>query len=141
MEEAGSFTAIVASFFHVREHAYLIGSVVFEQEHMQCILEGLLEEYESFVTSAHMKSDMETVKELEALFISQEIRVEQNTMAAKTNYSPSANVVVTDGKDKNSSNKNTYSSNQSAARSYNNNYRGGRNGPGGGRSRGRGHGN
>ncbi|KAF7815435.1 Retrovirus-related Pol polyprotein from transposon TNT 1-94 [Senna tora] len=35
-----------------------IGSPVSEHEHIQCILEGLPSEYEAFVTSANMKSDI-----------------------------------------------------------------------------------
>ncbi|KAF7824348.1 Retrovirus-related Pol polyprotein from transposon TNT 1-94 [Senna tora] len=43
-----------------------IGSPISEHEHMQYILEGLPPEYESFVTSANMKTDLTSIGELEA---------------------------------------------------------------------------
>ncbi|KAF7834709.1 retrovirus-related Pol polyprotein from transposon TNT 1-94 [Senna tora] len=76
-----------------------VGSVVSEHEHIQCILEGLPSEYEAFVTSANMKSDLTSVCELEALLMAQEIRIEQNTKEVKTTDSASANVATVDAKD------------------------------------------
>ncbi|KAF7820554.1 Retrovirus-related Pol polyprotein from transposon RE1 [Senna tora] len=73
-----------------------IGSLISEHEHMQYILEGLPQEYESFVTSANMKTNLTSIGELEALLIAQEVRVDQSLKAIKSTETPSANVASVD---------------------------------------------
>ncbi|KAF7810391.1 Retrovirus-related Pol polyprotein from transposon TNT 1-94 [Senna tora] len=109
-----------------------IGSEIFEHEHIQCVLEGLPSEYESFVTGIHMRSTPCTIFELEPLLIAQEIRVEKSLKAVIE--SPSANIATTDSKDKNQS-SNKSPQNQPSYRQYTNRG-GGRQGPGRGRGRG-----
>ncbi|KAF7809961.1 Retrovirus-related Pol polyprotein from transposon TNT 1-94 [Senna tora] len=104
-----------------------IGSPISEHEHMQYILEGLPQEYESFVTSANMKTDLTSIGELEALLIAQEVRVDQSLKAVKTTETSSANVAVVDQKDKNTQNRNNQGFNNNFRGGFNN-FRGGRNG-------------
>ncbi|KAF7811382.1 Retrovirus-related Pol polyprotein from transposon TNT 1-94 [Senna tora] len=118
-----------------------IGSPISEHEHMQYILEVLPQEYESFVTSTNMKTDLTSIGKLEALLIAQEVHVDQSLKAVKSTKTPSANVALVDQKDKNNQSK----SNQPGPfRAFNNFRGGGRNGGGrfnnyrGGSSRGRG---
>ncbi|KAF7825033.1 Retrovirus-related Pol polyprotein from transposon TNT 1-94 [Senna tora] len=118
-----------------------IGSEVSEHEQIQCILEGLPPEYESFVTSMHMKSEPVTIWELEALLIAQEVRIEKATKVIST-AQPSANVASTESKDKSNSGSKQNNSNQYNNRSFfntnnNNNRGGGRSSFGRGRGRGR----
>ncbi|KAF7824434.1 Retrovirus-related Pol polyprotein from transposon TNT 1-94 [Senna tora] len=118
-----------------------IGSEVSEHEQIQCMLEGLPPEYESFVTSMHVKSEPVTIWELEALLIAQEVRVEKATKVIST-AQPSANVASTESKDKSNFGSKQNNSNQYNNRSFfnnnnNNNRGGGRSSFGRGRGRGR----
>ncbi|KAF7841559.1 Retrovirus-related Pol polyprotein from transposon TNT 1-94 [Senna tora] len=116
-----------------------IGNEVSEHEKMHCILEGLLKEYESFVTSINLKSEPVSIWELEAYLLGQEIRLDKSSKVISSTPVPSANVASLDSKDKsNSSSKQNNNSNfggrqyNSNNNSFNNNNRGGR----GGRSNG-----
>lgn len=121
-----------------------IGSPVPEHEHIQSILEGLLEEYCPFITSVNLRSDNIFVFELQALLISEEIELEQHVKPVVV--APTVNLATHDSKDKNSNSSNSSKSSQSFNPSNNNNSRfhgannrGGRNNFFRGRARGPGH--
>ncbi|KAF7802908.1 Retrovirus-related Pol polyprotein from transposon TNT 1-94 [Senna tora] len=102
-----------------------IGSEISEHDLIQCILEGLPGEYESFVTSFYLKSEPVSIWALEASLIAQEVRVEKSLKAITTTQA-SANVAATDSKDKSNSNAKSGGQNQLNNRPFfnNNNNRG-----------------
>ncbi|KAF7802369.1 histone deacetylase [Senna tora] len=149
----GSMTESMLTHVNECEHSYEAWNIMIEQfgintkarvhlyrTELRGIKKGLPQEYESFVTSANMKSDLASIGELEALLVAQEVRVDKSLKAVKTADTPSANVASVDQKEKTNQNKN----NQPRPFRAFNNFRGGRNGGGrfnnyrGGFARGRG---
>jgi len=68
-----------------------IGAPISEEDHIEAILNGLPEEYDSFVTSILSRLDPYTIDEIEALLLAQEERMEKHRFQDSM---PQANVVV-----------------------------------------------
>lgn len=135
--------------YHLRIKAIVdaltsIGTIVPEHEHIQCILEGLPVEYGPFITSINVRSGNVSVSELQALLISEEIKLEKHVVPKAD--SPTVNLAIQDSKDKSSqSNSSSHSSKpfqqsntNPNTRFHGSNNRGGRSNFNPGRGRGRG---
>ncbi|KAF7805093.1 Retrovirus-related Pol polyprotein from transposon TNT 1-94 [Senna tora] len=116
---------------------FSVGSPVSEADHIEAILEGLSEEYNSFVVSVTSRSDPYTVDEIESLLVAQEERLDKFKKDSESVAPMSANLVQSQAK----GGKPNSSSGQNKGQYFNNNnnnntrggFRGGRgrNGRGG----------
>ena len=55
-----------------------VGSPISTEDHIEAILDGLQEEYDSFVTTITSQLDPYTVEDVESLLLTQEERFEKN---------------------------------------------------------------
>lgn len=55
-----------------------IGHTLTPQDHIEAIFNGLSKEYEVFITSVNTRSEPYTVAKIEALLMSQEVRIEKS---------------------------------------------------------------
>jgi histone deacetylase 1/2 len=71
-----------------------VGDIVSEQEHVDAILEGLPEEFNSFVMMIYSRFESPTVEDVEALLLLQEVQFEKFKQEL-SNHSASANLAQT----------------------------------------------
>ena len=60
-----------------------MGFLITTEEHIEAIHDGLLKEYDSFITSTMLRFDPYTVEDVELLLLTQEERFEKNNISAK----------------------------------------------------------
>lgn len=70
-----------------------VGHPVSSSDHIDAILNGLPEEYDTFVISINSRSESYVVEEIESLFLAQEERIEKHTKELDS-YSGSANLAT-----------------------------------------------
>lgn len=55
-----------------------VGCILSEKEHIDAILDGLFEEYDTFITAVNTRTEAYTIEEVESLLMAQEARIEKN---------------------------------------------------------------
>ena len=83
------------------------------KDHVESILDGLPNDYESFVTSVILRNDDFSVEEIEALLMAHESRVEKNNSSLDS--SPSAHVASSNAVEK--GNQDYYAANSQGSHS------------------------
>ena len=66
-----------------------VGHILIDKDHIDAILDGLIDEYDAFITSILIRSESYTIEEVESLIMAQEARIEKN--AKSLDSAPSAN--------------------------------------------------
>lgn len=57
-----------------------VGHFMTDANHIETILNGLLEEYDTFIISVNSRPEPYTVEEIESLFLAQEARIQKVTL-------------------------------------------------------------